>query len=79
MSGRTKIDIYAVVDSDGEYEIGRDEDEATERFEENYASSMPRQLIHMSIGVPLPRVVEVTGELPERADAAYSLELKDSE
>ena len=67
------IEIYVVVDSDGDYEVGINDEEATERYGETISASLPRRLIKMTITVPLPRMIEVTAAIPEKDDGSYEL------
>jgi hypothetical protein len=71
-----EIEIYLVVDTSGDYEVGVNEDDATERFGENIAGDAIRHMIKMTITVPLPRTIEVSAALPEREDGGYGLEIK---
>ena len=70
------IEIYVVVDSDGDYEVGINDEEATERYGETISTSLPRRLIKMTITVPLPRAIEVTAAIPEKDDGSYELIVK---
>ncbi len=73
-----EIEIYAVVDRDGDYEVGKDEDEALERYGDNIGAYASRHTIKMSLTVPLPKPIEVSATLPEKEDGGYSLEIKQS-
>jgi hypothetical protein len=70
------VEIYIVVDDEGDYEVGRDEDEATERYGDSFSTYMPRRLIKMTVTVPLPRTIEVAAALPEKDDGSYELVIK---
>jgi hypothetical protein len=71
-----EVEIYLVVDTNGDYEVGVNEDDAPERFSENISGDSIRHMIKMTITVPLPRTIEVTAALPEREDGGYGLEIK---
>jgi hypothetical protein len=76
LANTTEVEIYLVVDSAGDYEVGVNEDDAAERFGENIAGDAVRHMIKMTITVPLPRTIEVAAALPEREDGGYGLEIK---
>lgn len=71
-----EIEIYIVVDEDGDYELGKEQDEATERYDENISSLQAKHVIKMTVQVPAPRIIEVAAALPATQDGSYSLEIK---
>ena len=71
-----EIEVYVVVDGDGDYEVGITDDEASERYGETVSSSLPRHMIKMTITVPLPRTIEVTAAIPAKDDGSYELVIK---
>ncbi|MEJ2117873.1 MAG: hypothetical protein P8Y36_08225 [Alphaproteobacteria bacterium] len=70
-----EVNFILMVDEDGDYEIGQDEDEARERFDAEVGSDRARHLIHLSIRVPMPQPIKVSGALPRREDGNYSLQI----
>jgi hypothetical protein len=57
------LEVWVAVDADGDYECGVDEDAATERFDENVGGTGGRRLVKLTVKVPLPTVIELTGEV----------------
>lgn len=68
----TEIEIFVAVNEDGAYEVGVDEVEAGERLDENQGGHQ-RHFIKLTLTVPLPKVIEVSGSLPVNASGEYSL------
>lgn len=58
-----EIEVWVVVDSDGVYGVGIDQDVAQTDFD-NSDGSGPTRLIRLKLTVPLPKVIEVTGTVP---------------
>lgn len=71
-----QITISVVIDEDGDYEVGKDRDEAMERYAENIGGDLPRSIIEMAVDAPTPRTIEVAATLPAKEDGSYSLEIK---
>ncbi len=57
------IQVYVVVDEDGDYAVGTDEDEARENYEASY-SAPSRRLVCVELDVEKPTMVTVKGKLP---------------
>lgn len=60
------IDIWVLMDAQGDYGVGRDEDDVHNNYTDN-VGDMPSgtRLIKVKLSVPLPSVVEMTGDVPE--------------
>jgi hypothetical protein len=57
----TTIEVWIVMNEDGEYEVGKDEDDAVERFEDDVGGSFRRVVkINVTMGPPEPQVANVT-------------------
>jgi hypothetical protein len=41
----TTIEVWIVMNEDGDYEVGKDEDDAIERFEDDVGSDLARSVI----------------------------------
>ena len=70
-----EVKIVLMVDEDGDYVVGQDEDEARELYDKEIGSDRARHFIHLSIRVPLPRAIQVSGTLPKQDDGGYSLQI----
>lgn len=58
-----EIEVWVIVDADGEYGVGVDEETAGESYSDN-GSSNARRVIRVVLNVPLPTVTEVEATLP---------------
>lgn len=58
-----ELEVWVVVDANGEYGVGFDEDTASDDYSNN-GSSSNRRVIRVTLNVPLPTVTEVTATLP---------------
>ena len=78
MSEQTTVEaeVFLAINEDGGYEVGTDADEAGERLDEQHGG-YHRRIIKLVLTVPLPRVAEVVGVMPERQDV-LSLEIKEA-
>jgi hypothetical protein len=57
----TSIEVWIVMNEDGDYEVGKDEDDAVERFEDDVGGSFRRVVkINVTMGPPEPQVANVT-------------------
>jgi hypothetical protein len=69
------VNIVLLVDEDGDYAVGQDEDDARERYDDEVGGDRARHFIHLSIRVPLPRPIHVSGDLPRQKDGSYNLQI----
>ena len=69
------VNIVLLVDEDGDYAVGQDEDDARERYDDEVGGDRARHFIHLSIRVPLPWPIHVSGTLPKQEDGSYSLQI----
>lgn len=58
-----EIEVWVIVDADGEYGVGVDEETAGDSYSDN-GSSNARRVIRVVLNVPLPTVTEVEATLP---------------
>ena len=65
MATMQEIEVWVMVNADGEYDCGTDEEKATENFEANCSTDGGRQLIKITLTVPLPETIEVEGTVPD--------------
>ena len=57
------IEVWVVVDEQGDYECAADFDAAAERFDENVGGNGGRRVVKLSVKVPLPTPIELPGEV----------------
>ncbi len=69
MSDKAKCELVLIVDGSGDYAVGKDFDAAKEAYEneiqELSACEGGFRVLRLTVGVPLPEVVELTGDAPE--------------
>lgn len=58
-----EVEVWVIVDADGEYGVGFDEDTAADDYSNNGSSSI-RRVVRVTLNVPLPTVTEVEATLP---------------
>ena len=74
MSNVTEVQVWVVIDENGEAVVHTDKDLAFELANDECLDAN-RRAYCLNVKVPLPRVVEVTGEIAEGADGAMTLTL----
>ncbi len=57
MADKIQIEIWVVMNEDGEYEVGCDRESATERFDESFSGD-PRRLVKLNVWIAPPEVIE---------------------
>jgi hypothetical protein len=59
-----EVEVWVVVDQDGDYECAPSQSDAEERFTDN-VSEQPegKRLVKLTVKVPLPTVIELAGEV----------------
>ncbi len=65
-----ELEVWIVVDADGDYAVGTDEDTAVERFAEDVGGDRPTRRIKVALKVPLPAVLELVGEVSAEPEGA---------
>ncbi len=69
-----EVEVWVVVDGPGDYGVGKDEEAATENYREDIGDSAgPMRVVKMTLKVPLPKIMEVTGTVPEDAEGEIAL------
>lgn len=64
------LEVWVVVDADGDYAVGTDEETACDAFDSEVGGNHGRRVVKMSVTVPLPAVIELTGEVPAEPEPA---------
>ncbi len=68
------IELWVLVDAGGDFGFGRSGEEAAEHYEENIGGFPgASRLVKVTLNVPLPVVVELTGDVPAEASVAVAL------
>jgi hypothetical protein len=79
-SENASLDVWLMVNDDGEYVATHDEDNLTELYDDCVGGTPANcRTVHLSLSVPLPRAVSVSAELPKdaRPGAALALTIED--
>jgi hypothetical protein len=73
---KAALEIWAMVNEDGEYVASHDEDSLTELYDDSIGGT-PRncRTVKLTLTVSLPRGVEVSAELPDDANGETELAL----
>ena len=69
----TELTLSVVVDSTGDYAVGKTDEEARNAFESDIIALCDTEgfrLFRVTLNVPLPEPVELTGEVAESGEAA---------
>ncbi len=67
-----QLEVWVVVDEQGDYAVGRDGPDCTERYEETIqpcADACGLRYVKVLLEVPLPALVEMSGTVPVDAPA----------
>ena len=72
-------EAYIAVNEDGDWAVGQDEEEASDRLREEHGGYQAR-VAQLSIDITalVPQPIEVSATLPKGEDGSYSLEIKQS-
>jgi hypothetical protein len=74
MADKAKCELVLIVDANGDYAVGKDFDGAKEQYENDVgelsACEGGFRVVRVTVGVPLPEVVELTGDAPPWSGAA---------
>lgn len=68
-----EIEVWVIVDEDGEYAVATEQDAAEEAYDESVGGSDCRRAIKITLKVPLPKPIELRGEVPEEPVAGCEL------
>jgi hypothetical protein len=69
-------ELFLIVDADGNYSVGTSLDAARESHEEHMCELNGVEgfrLVKLAVKVPLPEVVELTGDVPAHGAASLSI------
>lgn len=75
MAKRESIELWACIDARGDYAAGKSEEEAREKYEEDIgplAECSGFRLVKLTVSVPLPEPVELSGEASDVETATLS-------
>jgi hypothetical protein len=74
MSQTTQVEVWVLVDANGDYAVGRDAADAREDYDNDIGNDVDEmggfRLVKVLLTVPLPVVVELSGTVPADGQAA---------
>jgi hypothetical protein len=60
------VEFYVLVDESGDFGIGRDEDVAKDNYADDIGGGAgPMRMVKVTLNVPEPKTVEMSGDVPE--------------
>ena len=69
MKNPAVVEVWLVVDSDGEYGVGKGEKEASEDYDEKIGGTLETiqgfRTIKVTLSVPVPEITSLVGSVPE--------------
>jgi hypothetical protein len=68
-----EIEVWVMVNENGEYEVGCDEDEVGERYSDNINDNLARRAVKVILTVPMPKPVTMRGTVPAEAEGEFAL------
>lgn len=76
MDGSTQVEVWVMVDADGDYVVAKDREALAEKYEEEFTtlnSEVTTRFIKLTVQVPTPKPIELTAVV---ADEPAAGELK---
>ena len=67
MTDKKEIEVWIVMDADGDYTVGTSESDACEAFDENLGGYGPRRVVKLIAHMTPPVVEETTLDIPDTA------------
>lgn len=61
------VDVFVVIDSNGDYAVGGNDDAALENFDNEVGGDRPRRIVKLNVTMRLPVVTEVSVTVPDEA------------
>ena len=67
----TTVEVWVCVDGDGDFGIGRDADAACTNYDDEVGGGTDcgRRMVKLTVKVPLPTVIELSGEVAADEEA----------
>jgi hypothetical protein len=67
MTEKSEVNFCILIDENGDYAIGGDENDAAERYADDIGGddALAKRHIKLTLSIPLPKPVEVSGEISE--------------
>ena len=73
MPETVQVELWVMVDSDGEFSIGKDEDTAKEAYSDEYGAGTACRLVRVLVDVPFATPT-LRGTAPAEGEAALTVE-----
>lgn len=65
-----EVEVWIVVDESGDFSVAATQAAAVERFADEIGGDLATRQVKVTLRVPLPRPVELTGEVPAEPGGA---------
>jgi hypothetical protein len=76
MATTTQVEVWVMVDQDGDYDVGTSEELARENYDGNIGGDAARRLVKLLLTVPLPEPLVVTGVIPAPVEPQCELQVE---
>lgn len=74
MPKTAEIEVWVIVDADGDYRVGACEDDAVETYDHDIGlASIATRRVKVVLTVPLPYAPTLTGVVPAEGEAALTV------
>jgi hypothetical protein len=70
------VEVFVVVDADGESVVADSEEGAIETYRDNVGNNVPTRVIKISLAVPVPQAVTLTGVVPVEPTTGAELKVE---
>jgi hypothetical protein len=61
------IEVWIAIDGDGDYEVGCDDDDAVDRYNDNIGGTRSMRLVKLNVTMRPPEVTEASVTVPDEA------------
>lgn len=68
-----EVEVFVLVDADGDYRTGHDEESVNELFNSDLNSDGARRMVKVVLQVPKPTAVVLRGEVPAEPEGEIEL------
>ncbi len=65
-----EVEVWIVIDENGDYAVAATQEAAVERFADEVGGELATRQVKVTLKVPLPKPLEMTGEVPAEPEGA---------
>ena len=70
MTNTAQVEIFIVVDEDGDFEVANDQELAFERYNDEINGDYATQCFKLNLTIPLPKIIEASAEISDSETTA---------